>query len=423
MDAERMSDLSRLQPPVHSRRAVLGASGALVLGSRVRSGRAAPATPAATPVTGDAAERILAITRQTMGTSGLKAAIVRVVVDGNELVTAALGESMTGVPATADMRFRNGAVAFSYMATLLLQFVDQKRISLDDPLAKWEPNLPAADQITLRMLASMTSGYFDYVQDAGLISALYADPFRQWTPQELIAIGVDKPLMFAPGTNWGYSHTNWVIVGQVLEAIGDRPLAELLQTSIFDPLGLTQTTSGSTAAIPDPVLHAYTSERRAALHIPASVPFLEESTFWNPSWTTAAGAIQTTTITDLTTTAVAVGTGTLLSPASHQLQVAPTLRGFGKPVAGCPTCATQTDRYTYGLGVILSGAWLLQNPLFYGYAAVEGYLPPKKLAIATAVTFTEAAFDDQGNYRGGNAAQTLFEAIATELVPEYPIPG
>ena len=140
MDAERMSDLSRLQPPVHSRRAVLGASGALVLGSRVRSGRAAPATPAATPVTGDAAERVLAITRQTMGTSGLKAAIVRVVVDGNELVTAALGESMTGVPATADMRFRNGAVAFSYMATLLLQFVDQKRISLDDPLATWSRN-------------------------------------------------------------------------------------------------------------------------------------------------------------------------------------------------------------------------------------------------------------------------------------------
>jgi hypothetical protein len=75
MDAERMSDLSRLRPPVHSRRAVLGLSRALVLGSRVRWGRPRPVPPAATLVTSDAAERVLAITRQTMGTSGLKAAI------------------------------------------------------------------------------------------------------------------------------------------------------------------------------------------------------------------------------------------------------------------------------------------------------------------------------------------------------------
>jgi hypothetical protein len=125
----------------------------------------------------------------------------------------------------------------------------------------------------------------------------------------------------------------------------------------------------------------------------------------------------------MTATAVAVGTGALLSPESHQLQVAPTLRGFGEPVAGCPTCFTLDERYTYGLGVILSGDWLLQNPLFYGYAAVEGYLPAKQLAVAVAVTFTEAAFDDQGNYKGGNAAEDLFAAVAAELAPDDPIPA
>ncbi|HEX5500081.1 MAG TPA: serine hydrolase domain-containing protein, partial [Thermomicrobiales bacterium] len=366
---------------------------------------------------------VAALARQALTDYGLNAVIVRVTIDGQELVTEALGESMTGVPATPAMHFRNGAVAFSYLTTLLLQFVDRKLMTLDDPLATWEPKLPAADKITLRMLVSMTSGYFDYVQNQDLISQLYVDPFRQWTPEELIGYGVGKPLMFEPGTNWGYSHTNFVILGQVLEKIGGKPMAELMQTNIFDPLGLTGTAGGSTAAIPEPALHAFTSERREALGIKPDVPFLEESTYWNPSWTTAAGAIQTTNIYDLTTTAVAVGTGTLLSPESHQEQVSPKLRGFGKPAAGCPTCFTQVEQYTYGLGVILSGNWLLQNPLYYGYAAVEAYLPSKKLAIATSVTFTEKSFDAQGNYTPSNAAQSLFTSIANELAPDDPVPS
>jgi CubicO group peptidase (beta-lactamase class C family) len=404
-----------------SRRCAMKVAAAAAAMSRLRPTQAAPATPLASPVAGDAADRVVALTRQAMTSYGLNAAIVRVTIDGRELLTEAFGESMTGVPATPEMHFRNGAVAFSYLSTLLLQFVDRKLVSLDDLLAKWEPKLPAADRITLRMLVTMTSGYFDYVQNQDLISQLYVDPFRQWTPEELIGFGVGKPLMFAPGTNWGYSHTNFVILGLILEKVGGKPLAELMQTNIFDPLGLTGTAGGSTAAIPEPALHAFTSERREALGITPGVRFLEESTYWNPSWTTAAGAIQTTTIYDLTTTAVAVGTGSLLSPESHQAQVAPTLRGFGKPVTGCPTCFTQNDVYTYGLGVILSGNWLLQNPLYYGYAAVEAYLPAKKLAIATAVTFTEASFDAQGNYTPRNAAQNLFASIANALAPDDPI--
>jgi CubicO group peptidase (beta-lactamase class C family) len=414
--------VGRLPASVSRRRALGGAAAAAVAARFRPAAAAAQATPPAGPVAGGIDERIVAAVREMMPALGLNAAIVRVVRDGQELVTHALGESITGVPATTEMRFRNGAVAFSYMATLMLRFVDRGLVALDDPLARWRPDLPAADRVTLRMLLSMTSGYYDYVQDDGFVAAFYENPFRRWTPQELIGIGVDRPLMFEPGTNWGYSHTNWVVIGQVLQQVGGRPLAELLETEVFAPMGLQNTASGSTAAIPEPALHAFSSERRVPLGIPPGTRFLEESTYWNPSWTTAEGAIQTTDIRDMTATAVAVGEGTLLSAAAHALQVAPTLRGFGTPVAGCPTCFTQTERYTYGLGVILTGNWLAQNPLYGGYAAVEGYLPAKKLAIATAVTFTEAGFDDQGNYRG-NAAQDLFGAIAALLAPDYPLPS
>jgi CubicO group peptidase (beta-lactamase class C family) len=294
-------------------------------------------------------------------------------------------------------------------------------VTLDDPLATWLPELPDADAVTLRMLANMTSGYPDFEQSPKLDQRLYANPFGQWTPEEQIAICLEMPRTFAPGTNWAYSHSGYVILGQALERIIGQPLDVSLQEQVLGPMGLRNTANSSTAAIPDPVLHALSSERRQTLGIPAGTRFYEESTFWNPSWTFAQGAIQTTDIVDMTTTAEAVGEGTLLSPALHQEQIAPKLLGFGTPVAGCPTCHTLDETYSYGLGVVISGDWILQNPLFGGYGAVTGYLPPRKIAIAVATTCGEGAFDEQGNYRY-SSFQDIFAAIGTYLAPDHPLP-
>jgi CubicO group peptidase (beta-lactamase class C family) len=378
----------------------------------------AGSTPPAVQTTDGA--RIIALAQEAMVAHGLRSVIVRVTVDDAEVVTAALGESITGVPATTGMHFRNGAVAIAYIATLLLQFVDDGRIGLDDPIRRWLPELPDADRVTFRMLANMTAGYPDYVQNPRLVADIYADPFRQWTPDELIAIGLSTPRVFAPGTNWDYSHTNYVILGKALERVGGQPMMVLMQERILGPLGLTGTTGSATAAIPAPVLHAFSSERREALGIPSGTRFYEESTYWNPSWTLAEGAIQTTTITDLTTTARAIGEGILLSAASHQEQVAPRLLGFGAPLAGCPNCHRLDERYTYGLGIVRSGSWLLQNPLFAGYGAVAAYLPGRKIAIAVAVTFGEQSFDAQGNVP--NYSDDLFRAIGALLAPDDPPP-
>lgn len=72
--------------------------------------------------------------------------------------------------------------------------------------------------------------------------------------------------------------------------------------------------------------------------------------------------------------------------------------------------------YTYGLGIVISGDWLLQNPMFSGYAAVAAYLPARKIAIAVATTFAPAAFSADGDYT--NAAEALFRSIGAELAPE-----
>ena len=98
--------------------------------------------------------------------------------------------------------------------------------------------------------------------------------------------------------------------------------------------------------------------------------------------------------------------------------MAPRLLGFGAPLAGCANCHTLDEAYNYGLGVVLSGAWILQNPLFGGYGAVEAYLPARKIAIAVATTFGEQGFDERGNYTQGRASWEIFAAIAARLAPE-----
>ena len=82
------------------------------------------------------------ITRDAMKEYNLKALIVQVTAGGRQLYTEALGESMSGVPATPAMHFRNGAMAFTYISTMLLELVDQNKVSLDDKLSKFLPDLP-----------------------------------------------------------------------------------------------------------------------------------------------------------------------------------------------------------------------------------------------------------------------------------------
>ncbi|GAA4471197.1 serine hydrolase domain-containing protein [Rhodococcus olei] len=375
--------------------------------------RSAPPDPAEQAQT----DAVVQVVRDTMADAHLKSVIVSVSVDGRDVVTRAFGDSMTGVPATTDMHFRNGAVAISYLSTLLLQLVDEQKVTLDDKVSTWLPEIPHADRVTLGQLAQMTSGYVDYVIGNEPFQAeLYADPFRQWNPQDLIAFSTSQPLLYEPGTNWNYSHTNYVILGMALEKITGKPMTELMRDKVLDPLGLTNTTDPGTPAITEPALHAFSSERREALKIPAGVSFYEESTFWNPSWTLARGAIQTTDIHDLLASAVAIGSGTLLSPESYRKMTSRDLYGKTTALPGCTTCAPMSNAYTYGLGLVISGNWLLQNPLFAGEAAVQAYLPSKKAAIAVAVTYDQAAFDPAGNYT--NQADTLFRKIGAVIAPD-----
>lgn len=341
-----------------------------------------------------AKQEIERIVSAAMEAHKLKAVLAGVSVGGEIVVREAWGESMTGVPATPDMHFRNGAVAIAYIGTVLLQLQDQKILSVDDKLSKWFPDYPKASEITLAMLISGTSGYADYVTDDGFVKRLYADPFQHWTPEELIKIAFARPMPCDPGQCWSYAHTNFVILGQVIEKATRKPFADVIRANILEPLALKDTRSEETAIIQEPVLHSFDDERGT----------YEESTYWDPSWTLAKGAIQTSNIADILTSARTVGLGILLSPESHKLQLAPGTAKFHP----------WNEKMYYGYGVFVINDWIVQNPSFAGYAATMTYLPSQDLAVAVSVTVKEGA-------PAGNLSTVLTKAIAAYLAQDNPL--
>ncbi|MFE2430843.1 serine hydrolase domain-containing protein [Streptomyces sp. NPDC059373] len=350
--------------------------------------------------------QVLDVVKRAQRELHLRSVLFRVNVRGREVVTGALGESQTGVPAKPDMHFRSGSVGIAYLGTVLLQLVDEKKVRLDDPVSRWLPELPHARQITLRMLGSSTSGLHDYVTDPKFIAALYANPYRKWTAKELVGYSTSHPLWYKPGTNWSYSHANFVLLGAALEKITGTRLDVLLRQRVMGPLGLRDTRNSYTPAIQAPVLHAYDAERGT----------YEDSTFWNPSWTTAPGAVLTSNICDLARSAQAIGAGELLSRHSHKVQLSPGTVGLGKATATCPAsvCLPMTAARHYGVAVVVLNGWIVQNPSFYGYAAIQAYLPAQKLSIAVSTTLTRTS-------PGGNTAQVVASRIAHALAPRHPL--
>lgn len=362
------------------------------------------------------ASAIAAIVRKGMKTYHLRAVIVRVTKGDQVVTTQAFGTSMAGVPATPAMHFRNGAIAFEYVATLLMEYVDEHKVSLNDTINRWVPNLPEANKVTLKMLANQTSGYPDFETDPAWTTAFNSDPFQIFTYQQRLRYAFSRPVQFKPGTNWSYAHTNFMILGQILSIIGKKPLATLLQQKVIGPMGLTNTISSETSTIPEPVLHSYSSEREVTLRIPPKVTFYEEATYWNTDWGTPVGANETTNIYDMTKTAAAVGTGELLSRSSYHAMTDPNLLGFGHTQANCaPSCFKQIPAYNFGLGVVRAGSWILQDPLVSGYSATDAYLPSQKIAIAVAATFEPSAFNSQGVEP--NASDPIFRQIGAYMAP------
>jgi D-alanyl-D-alanine carboxypeptidase len=341
----------------------------------------------------DDAQQTAAVVQSAFADDKLGATIVGVWSGGKPLVVGALGESMTDVPATLDMHHIAGNISNAMLSTVLLQQVEKGKLSLDDKLSKYYPDLPSADEITVEMLENSTSGYQHYAVLDSFDAAFYADPFKHWTPDEAIAYGVDGGPLFTPGTKFKFSDTNFLIVAQILEQATGKSVLSLMQSGIFKPLDMKNTIGPNTALTPEPVLHAHTAERGV----------WEDSTYWDPSWTWYAGGIRSNQA-DLQKFLEALGKGTLLTKADHEKQLAQ------------PANSGSPDRY-FGLGVAVVNGWIFTNPTLEGYSGALGYLPSKDLSIVVYTTRT------QGTDPNSAPATEILAGITKVLSPDQAVPA
>ncbi len=161
------------------------------------------------------------------------------------------GSSWTGSLGLADVATRRpvrdatpfaiASVTKTFTSALILRYVDDGQLDLDDPIARWLPDWPNARKITVRMLLNHTSGIPDFFKNPKFDAALNKSKKKAWTVDDVLTGYVRPGVVFAPGKGWSYSNTNYVLLGLIAEQVGGAPWRDLVHRELIEPLGLDST--------------------------------------------------------------------------------------------------------------------------------------------------------------------------------------
>ncbi|WP_051813774.1 serine hydrolase domain-containing protein [Streptomyces sp. NRRL S-340] len=310
---------------------------------------------------------------------------------GQYVKSFGVADRRTGRKMSADLYMRIGSETKTFTVTALLRLADRHRVGLDDPIGKYVDGVPNGDRITLRELAGMRSGLFNYSDDDGFFKALTSDPRRPFTPGQLLAYAFRHPVLFPPGRKFDYSNTNLILLGLVIEKVSGRSLADCIRADVLEPAGLHHTLFPAGAEFPEPHAQGYTDQTANGRTADAAG--------WNPSWGWAAGAM-ISDLDDLRVWARTVATGVLpdgralISPATQEQRL--TTPPTSVPGAG------------YGLGIFAVHGWIGHNGSLPGYESLTVYLPAARTTLVVLLN------TDIG-HRGAEPS-TLFGRAVTGIV-------
>lgn len=251
---------------------------------------------------------------------GLSVAIVK---DGQVVLARGYGQRSLEAPqpVEASTRFAIGSVSKQFTCAAALLLAEDGRLSVQDKVAKYYPDLTRAGDITLLDLMHHTSGYPDYYP-LDFVDRRMQQPVN---PDDLLRHYAGGKLDFEPGTNWSYSNTGYILLGRIVEKVSGQPLAALLQQRVFGPLGMTNTFYEPAHPVP----HSAQGYTTFALSPPT--PIVPEGR----GWLEGAGGIYSTP-SDLARWDLALMDGTLLKPASYVLMTTPRTLPDGRSTEyGC----------------------------------------------------------------------------------------
>ena len=201
--------------------------------------RFSPAEDAIPPggLPADIVGRIDAAAREVLSKTNVPGTSVAIVRDGRVVFARAYGRARLepALPADAGMRYAIGSISKQFTAAALLLLAQEGKLSLDDTVAKFLPDLTRANDVTIRQLLSHTSGYQDYWPQDYVMPTMLAPV----TPAGIMQRWAQQPLDYEPGSKWQYSNTGFVIAGAIVEKVSGRPFFSFLQERIFAPLRMT----------------------------------------------------------------------------------------------------------------------------------------------------------------------------------------
>jgi D-alanyl-D-alanine carboxypeptidase len=251
-------------------------------------------------------QKIDKVASDALTKTGVPSASVAVVRDGQIAYLHAYGHARLDpeTPAKPEMRYSIGSISKQFTAAAILLLQEEGKLSLDDKVGKFVPNLTRANEVTIRQLLSHTSGYQDYwPQD--YVMPMMLHPV---TAEKILDTWGRKPLDFEPGTKWQYSNTNYVIAGVIVEKISGEPLLQFLQQKIFAPLNMKSVADTDKTKLGDTDPTGYL---RYALGPPRPAP--REGS----GWLFAAGELAMP-VEDLAKWDISIINQKLMKPASYQ---------------------------------------------------------------------------------------------------------
>lgn len=181
--------------------------------------------------------RVDSIATSTLAATGVPSASVAIVRHGQLVYAKAYGDATLDpkTPATTDMRYSVGSISKQFAAGAVLLLQQQGKLSVNDKVGKFLPELTRANDVTIRQLLSHTSGYQDFWPQDYVMKPM----LEPTTAQAIMDKWARKPLDFEPGTRWQYSNTNYVIVGAIVEKASGMPFFDFLRANILQPLQMT----------------------------------------------------------------------------------------------------------------------------------------------------------------------------------------
>ncbi|HZB88117.1 MAG TPA: serine hydrolase domain-containing protein [Terracidiphilus sp.] len=229
-------------------------------------------------------EQIAQAVQSSIASDGAPSASIAIVVGDRVAYAKGFGSAVLFpvLPASAETRYQLASLSKTYTAQAVLLLVAAGKLSLDDSVSRWFPDITEASHVTVRQLLNHTSGYPDHYPQSYPAGPRGAAA----SPDRIIAEWGQHPLLFPPGTQFRYSNLEYEIAGRIVEKVSGKPLFQFMQERIFQPMGMTSTIDLDTIPADSTAL--------ATGYVRNALAPLQRAPYEGPGWSFGSGQVVTT---------------------------------------------------------------------------------------------------------------------------------